>query len=117
MERVAFTDNDDGGVGSMIENCFGLKSRPFPPLPDTCLYYPSSTHESCLATLERGLADDEGILLLTGVPGSGKTLLGYVLLERLQDKVVSAFLTNSHFTDRAALLQAILYDLGLPYEG
>jgi type II secretory pathway predicted ATPase ExeA len=54
---------------------------------------------------------------LTGEPGTGKTLLGYLLLERLGDNTASAFLTNSHFADRAALLQAILYDLGLPYDG
>jgi general secretion pathway protein A len=30
---------------------------------------------------------------------------------------VSAFLANSHLADRTALLQAILYDLDLPYEG
>ena len=29
---------------------------------------------------------------------------------------MTAFLTNSHFRDRAGLLQAILYDLSLPYE-
>ena len=53
---------------------------------------------------------------MTGDPGVGKTLLGYVLLERLDKEAVSAFLTNSHFADRAALLQAVLYDLGLPHD-
>ena len=100
----------------MDENRFGLTRRPFPPTPDAALYYPASGHESALAALARGLADDEGILLLTGAPGVGKTLLGYVLLERLDKEAVSAFLTNSHFADRSALLQAILYDLSLPYE-
>jgi type II secretory pathway predicted ATPase ExeA len=107
---------DDTRGNSMVEKHFGLNCRPFPPTPDTCLYYPASTHETALGALERGIADDEGILLLTGVPGTGKTLLGYVLVERLENQVVSAFLTNSHFADRSALLQAILYDLGLPHE-
>jgi type II secretory pathway predicted ATPase ExeA len=100
----------------MDENRFGLTRRPFPPTPDTALYYPATAHESALAALARGIAQDEGILLLTGAPGLGKTLLGYVLLERLDKEVASAFLTNSHFADRSAMLQAILYDLGLPYE-
>ena len=101
----------------MAENRFGLKRRPFSPLPDTEFYYPATQHETALAHLLRGIADDEGVLVLTGVPGAGKTLLGYVLLERLGDTVVSAFLTTSHLADRAALLQAILFDLGLPYDG
>jgi type II secretory pathway predicted ATPase ExeA len=101
----------------MDENRFGFKRRPFPPTPDAGLYYPSTLHESVLASLQRGVAEDEGLILLTGIPGTGKTLLGYALLERLNDQVASAFITNSHVPDRAAMLQAILYDLGLPYDG
>ena len=100
----------------MYEQRFGLKRRPFPPTPDTEFYYPSTLHETALSALSRGLEADESFVLLTGDAGAGKTLLGYALLERLKDKVASAFLTNSHFADRSALLQAILYDLGLPYD-
>jgi type II secretory pathway predicted ATPase ExeA len=101
----------------MAENRFGFKGRPFPPTPDTALYYPATLHEASLAALQRGIAGDEGFVLLTGAPGSGKTLLGYVLLERQGENTDSAFLTNSHFAERASLLQAILYDLGLPHDG
>src|SRR5262249_10352762 len=101
----------------MYEQRFGLERRPFPPTPDTSKYYPATTHESALAALERALAYDEPRLLITGVPGGGKTLLGYTLLERLSGDYVSAFVTNSHLPDRTALLQAILYDLAQPYEG
>ena len=94
-----------------------VSRRPFPPTPDTGLYYPSTLHETALASLQRGIAEDEGLILLTGIPGTGKTLLGYALLERLNDQVASAFITNSHVPDRAGLLQAILYDLGLPFDG
>jgi type II secretory pathway predicted ATPase ExeA len=38
------------------------------------------------------------------------------LLERLGPTVNSAFLTNSHFPDPAALLQVLMYELSLPYE-
>jgi type II secretory pathway predicted ATPase ExeA len=100
----------------MYEERFGLTRRPFPPTPDTALYYPATVHETALAALTRGLAEDEGFVLLTGAPGSGKTLLGYILLERLDSKTATAFLSHSHFADRSALLQAILYDLGLPHE-
>jgi type II secretory pathway predicted ATPase ExeA len=100
----------------MYEERFGLKRRPFPPTPDTALYYPATVHETALAALQRGLAEGEGFALLTGAPGSGKTLLGYILLDRLDPTAATAFLSNSHFADRSALLQAILYDLGLPHE-
>jgi type II secretory pathway predicted ATPase ExeA len=100
----------------MDENCFGMKRRPFPPTPDTSLYYPASVHESALSALCRGLDAQESFVLLTGDAGTGKTLVGYLLLERLGEDVASAFITNCHLVDRSALLQAILYDLGLPFD-
>lgn len=96
---------------------FGLSRRPFPPAPDPNFYYPATAPETALATLRRGLDQDEGLLLLTGTPGTGKTLLGYTLLDRLDGDLVSAFLVNGRLPDRTALLQAILYDLGLSYHG
>lgn len=100
----------------MYETRFGLRRRPFPATPDDTLYYPSTGHEACLATLARALHDDEGMVLVSGVPGTGKTLLGYCLTERLGPGVVGAFLPNSHLADRTALLQALLYDFNLSYE-
>jgi type II secretory pathway predicted ATPase ExeA len=100
----------------MYEKRFGLKRRPFPATPDDALYYPATGHEAALATLARAVADGDGLALLTGAPGTGKTLLGYCLTERLGAETVCAFLTNSHVADRSALFQAFLYDLGLPYQ-
>ena len=96
---------------------FGLRQRPFPATPDPARYYPATSHERALARLLGGLGDGEGVVVLTGLPGTGKTLLCHCLLERLGSGVSIAFLTNSHVGDRAGLLQAILFDLSLPYEG
>lgn len=101
----------------MDEKHFGLNLRPFRGTPDLEAYYPATGHERALAELQQALADDEGLALLTGAPGTGKTLLAHCLLERLGPDLTCAFLTHSHFRDRAGLLQAILYDLSLPYEG
>jgi type II secretory pathway predicted ATPase ExeA len=95
----------------MIASRFGLRHRPFPSSPDAACYYPATTHERALSRLGGGLADGEGILLLTGAAGTGKTLLGQLLVERLGDG------TNTHLPSRSALFQALLFDLGLPYEG
>jgi type II secretory pathway predicted ATPase ExeA len=100
----------------MYETHFGLTSRPFRPTPDTAFYYPSTTHEHALASLRRGLDDDEGILLVAGDLGSGKTLLAWRLLEELEESYRSVLLTNSYFANRGDLQQAILFDLGLPYQ-
>jgi type II secretory pathway predicted ATPase ExeA len=100
----------------MYENHFGLRRRPFRPLPDCDAYYPATTHEQALHQLLQAVAADEGHMLVTGLPGTGKTLLAHCLLERLEPNTTCAFITNSHIPDRTALLQAVLYELGLPHD-
>ena len=96
---------------------FGLRRRPFRPTPDTEFYYPATSHEGALDQLRRGIADDEGLLLLTGDPGLGKTLLARRLLETLEEPIQSVLLTNGHLATNSDLLQAVLFDLDLPYQG
>jgi type II secretory pathway predicted ATPase ExeA len=100
----------------MYETRFGLRRRPFRATPDTAYYYPATGHEKALAQILQAVDDDEGLILLAGAPGTGKTLLCHCLVERLGPETTIAFLTNSHFRDRTALFQAILYDLSLPHE-
>lgn len=96
---------------------FGSRRRPFPTTPDSSYYYPATIHEQALNRLLQGLEAGEGVLALTGAPGTGKTLLCHCILERLGNDRPSLLLTNSHVRDRASLLQALLFDLSLPYEG
>ncbi len=104
-------------MGAIYPTHFQLRQRPFPATPDPARYYPATSHERAIARLLGGLADGEGVLTLTGAPGTGKTLLCHCLLERLGSGKNIAFLTNGRAGSRAGLLQAILYDLSLPYEG
>jgi type II secretory pathway predicted ATPase ExeA len=101
----------------MYESHFGLRQRPFRSTPDLAAYYPANAHEDALHLLRQAVADDEPIALLYGEPGTGKTLVAGQLLERLGDGISRVFITNGHLQRRADLLQAILYDLGMPYEG
>jgi type II secretory pathway predicted ATPase ExeA len=101
----------------MYPTHFGLRQRPFPATPDPARYYPSTSHERAIARLLSGLTDGEGVMVLSGAPGTGKTLICHCLLERLGSRTNIAFVTNSHVGSRAGLLQAVLYDLSLPYEG
>jgi type II secretory pathway predicted ATPase ExeA len=101
----------------MPESRFGFERRPFPATPDSTCYYPATGHERTLERLLQALRHGEGLALLTGEPGTGKTLLCHCLLERLRPDTTTAFLINSHLADRTDLLQAVLYDLSQPYEG
>ena len=101
----------------MYETHFGLRRRPFRATPDSGCYYPATAHERAVDRLLAALADGEGMVLLTGEPGIGKTLLCHCLLELLGSGVTSAFLTHGRFGGPAGLFQSILYDLSLPYQG
>jgi general secretion pathway protein A len=101
----------------MVPSHFQFRQRPFPATPDPARYYPATSHERAIARLVHALSDGEGVTVLTGAPGTGKTLLCHCLLERLGSAANAVFLTNSRVGDRAGLLQAILFDLSLPYQG
>ena len=75
----------------MYQTHFGFRQRPFPATPDPARYYPATSHERAIARLLGGLADGEGVLLLTGGPGTGKTLLCHCLLERLGSGTTHGF--------------------------
>lgn len=98
----------------MYQSHFGLRQRPFRSTPDRDAYYPATSHEAALNRLVQAFQDGEGLALLTGEPGIGKTLVCHRLIE--QAGAACAFVTNTHVSDRAALFQAILFDLSLPYE-
>lgn len=100
----------------MVIDHFGLRLRPFATTPDTDAYYPASTHEQAIRALQSALDDEEGICILSGLPGTGKTLVCNRLLEGLGDQYRSIHITNTLLSRRSDLLQAALFDLGLPYE-
>lgn len=101
----------------MYERHFALRQRPFPNVPDAACYFPAAGHEETLACLSQGLDLGEGMVMLTAEPGLGKTLIAHRLVERLAAGIVPVLLTGSRMHGSSALLQAILFDLSLPYEG
>lgn len=101
----------------MYESFYQLTRRPFPAAADASYYFPSAASEAARATLRRCLHRGEGPALLIGGPGLGKSLLLKVLAQDLQSQRHIAFLQCGRVCSRRALLQALLYELGLPYRG
>ena len=101
----------------MYEDFFQLRARPFTALPLAERFYPGRAIESARQALKRCIERAEGVGLVVGPPGSGKTLLVQVLAAQFRDQFEIAHLSNGHLTTRRALLQAISFELGLPYRG
>ena len=90
---------------------------PSRPRRTTLVIIPPRGTKQRLQLLLSALEDGEGILALTGVPGTGKTLLCQCLLDRVGERYTCLSLTHTHFADRAGLLQALLFDLSQPHRG
>jgi type II secretory pathway predicted ATPase ExeA len=80
-------------------------------------YYPASTIENAFQTLSRCLDRAEGTGLVVGGAGTGKSLLCRLLAHRFRDRFHVAALDSASLCSRRALLQSILFELGLPYRG
>ena len=96
---------------------FGMDRPPFRPAVDTAAYFPASSHESALIALAAAFARREPAVLIDGGPGVGKSLVARKWLDDLLPDVPRVLLPNAHAERPADLLQAILFDLGKPYQG
>lgn len=99
----------------MYETFFQLTQRPFAAAPRVDRYFPATAIEAARQTLSRSIERAEGTGLLIGPSGTGKTLLCHLLAEQSRGKFAVALLSNGHLNTRRELLQAILFELGLPY--
>lgn len=96
---------------------FGLDRQPFRPAVDPDSFFPATAHEAAIAAVVTSFARRDPVVLVDGPPGVGKTLVARKWLEHLLPDVPRVVLPNAHAERPAELLQAILFDLGQPYQG
>jgi len=101
----------------MYEAFFQLKQRPFAAAPQPERYFPAQSVEAAYHALARCVDRAEGPGILIGGAGTGKSLLLEMLARRFADRFSVAMLSSGSFSSRRELLQAILYELQLPYRG
>ncbi len=99
----------------MYETFFGLKRRPFLAVPDTDLFFSTSSISETRQTVERIVRRGEGISLVFGESGTGKTLLLRMLRKSLDVEYTVSLLFNSRLETPKAFLQQLLFDLRLPF--
>lgn len=96
----------------MYLSFFNLKRKPFELLPNPEFLYESCSHKRAARFLDYGIRSGAGLILLTGEPGSGKTILIRDLLTKRYEKVVVAQVTNTR-VNFEELLAMISHDFGL----
>jgi type II secretory pathway predicted ATPase ExeA len=91
------------------------RSRPFRATPDTRYYFPHSSIHSARETAIRAIVRGEGPVMVLGGAGYGKSLLADLVAEELDDRLEIVKLQSARLCSRRALLQNILFELGLPF--
>ena len=96
----------------MYNNYFGFSESPFNITPSSRFYFRTPSSEEVLGIVHHGIETRKGVIAVTGLPGTGKTLLLKFLVRHLDPKVKTAIVHNPH-TDLNGLLRLLLNRLDL----
>jgi len=96
----------------IYETFYGLSEQPFAITTDPKFFYLSTSHQRAFSELLNGLRRREGMLLLTGETGTGKTTLCRTVLESLGQRTFSAMILNPYMTG-PEVFRIVLRDFGL----
>ena len=99
----------------MYEAFYNLSQKPFSLNPDPNFLYGSENHRAALAVVEYGLTQTDGIIVLTGEVGSGKT----TLVRRLVRQADSNFrigVVNNTYPDVKEFMKSVLLAFDHSYD-
>lgn len=100
----------------MYEAFFECARRPFSATPDADCWFTAGPFQPALDELLVCAEQGQGIGILVGPAGSGKSTLCERLVRELQDRFEVIVLHHATFANRRALLQTILSALKLPIQ-
>lgn len=97
---------------SPAEKFFGLAARPFSLTPDLRFAYHSRSHTHALEQVTSALRRREGLVVVTGTIGSGKTMLCRSMLESFESRTFLSVILDPGL-DVEDLLRRVLTDFGI----
>ena len=101
-----------GAATLTYEPFFGLREKPFSLSADPRFLYRSPAHGPAFDELHAGIRRREGLIVLTGEIGTGKTTLCRSVLAQLDRRTFAAFVADP-FVSREDLLKTLLVDFGV----
>ncbi|MGC4081139.1 MAG: SMR family transporter [Vicinamibacterales bacterium] len=97
---------------SPAEKFFGLVARPFSLTPDLRFAYHSRSHTHALDEVTSSLRRREGLIVVTGAVGTGKTMLCRSMLENFESRMFLSVILDPGL-EVEDLLRKILLDFGI----
>src|SRR6478672_3258944 len=94
------------------EPFYGLREKPFSLSADPRFLFRSPAHGTAFDELLAGIQRREGLIVLTGEIGTGKTTLCRSVLQHLDRRTFAAFVPDP-FVSREDLLKTLLVDFGV----
>jgi general secretion pathway protein A len=95
---------------------FGLRENPFHVSPNPRFYHSTPDYDSAQVELLYGLQTRQGLLVLTGEAGTGKTTLLHSILESLAKRKISTAYIFHPLLEPVELFECILRDFGVSCE-
>jgi general secretion pathway protein A len=96
----------------VVQEHHGLPQRPFGQSLDQRFFYPSHSHMTVRNDVRRALQQREGLVVVTGASGTGKTLLCRTLLQDLEAGACASIVLDPRITIEDLLLH-VLADFGV----
>lgn len=96
----------------MYESFYGLREKPFSLSADPRFLFRSPAHGPAFDEILAGIRRREGLIVLTGEIGTGKTTLCRSVLQHLDRRTFAAFVADP-FVSREDLLKTLLVDFGV----
>jgi putative secretion ATPase (PEP-CTERM system associated) len=101
----------------MYDDYYNLTGKPFQLTPDHKFFFNSKGHNRAMAYLRYGLEQGEGIIVITGGIGTGKTTLVRNLFEELTNMNVMAAQLVTTQVEAEDMLRMVCASFGLAHEG
>jgi general secretion pathway protein A len=94
------------------ETFYGLAEKPFALAADPRFFFHSTQHAAVSQRLLTAIREREGLVILSGVPGVGKTTVCRTVMEQIDRRTLTSFVGDPFLT-REELLKTVLSDFGV----
>jgi general secretion pathway protein A len=97
----------------MYNEHFGFNESPFNVTSDPRFFYSNRLYQEAFTGLRWGIKLRQGLIVMTGEPGTGKTTLLKMVTEKFESSTRAALVLGP-YPDFSAVLQLMLIEFGLP---